>query len=224
MSVPQIKKNKRLYSLRMFCSSDHFLWKARRQEELLWADLILGLPTPPYLLEIQKEAPVFSKMVATTALRVPGLIPALFQHTPVSSWGTLWIFSELPSCRAEHRVQIFLPVIWLLSNVFFLSLRVIKVHLMLLPVPWTLLWSTSDPLQRLSTTRTGRCCSWGLRSTEVCPPTRDTLPTKTLKDCDRLACCNFKLLYLRNQPRISIMLWTLWGNEMHHLHADGFTN
>lgn len=65
---------------------------------------------------------------------------------------------------------------------FFLSLRVIKVHLMLLPVPWTLLWSTIDPLQRLSTTRTGRCCSWGPRSTEVCPPTRDTLPTKTLKD------------------------------------------
>lgn len=72
-------------------------------------------------MDIQEAANVFGKMAATTAKSVPGMIPALFRHALVSSQGALCAFSELPGCRAERRVQVFLPDIWLLSNVFFVS-------------------------------------------------------------------------------------------------------
>lgn len=62
--------------------------------------------------------------------------------------------------------------------VMFLSLKVIEVHQMLLLVPWTLLWSTGEPLQRLSSTQRG--FSWGRCPIKVGPSTWGTLPTKAL--------------------------------------------
>lgn len=114
-------KSKWLYSLRTFCSSNHFLWIAGRQEDLLWAYLTQVSPLLHTPVEIQKEATVFGKTVATAALSVPGLIAALLKHALVSSRGALWASSELPGRRAEHRGQIFLPDVWLLSNIFCLS-------------------------------------------------------------------------------------------------------
>jgi hypothetical protein len=87
--------------------------------------------------------------------------------------GALWVFSELPGRRAERRVQIFPPRL-LASEGWFLSLRAIKVHQILLPVPGTLLWSTSVPLQRLSSTR------GTFLGTPECAYQLDTVPTKAL--------------------------------------------
>ena len=120
MSVSQIK-NKRLYSLRMFCSSDHFFWKARRPEELLWADLIPGLPTPPHPSGNPEGGSCLQQDGCYHCSEGTRSDSSSAPAHSVSSRGTLGIFSELPSCRTEHRVQIFLPDVWLLSNVFFVS-------------------------------------------------------------------------------------------------------
>lgn len=57
-----------MYSLRMFCSSDHFfsekLGGRRNYYKLICFQVSPLLQTP---VEIQKEDPVFSKMVDTTA-------------------------------------------------------------------------------------------------------------------------------------------------------------
>lgn len=152
---------------------------------------------------------------------MPGLIPAC---------STLWFpYGEHSESSLNFQAAVLWYRFFFQTFGFWIMFFVSKGHKSISDAaPCTMnFWSTSEPLQRLSTTRTGRCCSC-LCSTKVCPPAWDTLPAKTLKDLvsdtsnDKLTCWKLQPSCLQNQPRISIMLWTLWGKEMHQLHADWF--
>lgn len=141
----------------MLCSSDHFFFLKSQEAggiTVSWSD-----SRSPHSSKLQwKSRRRFLSSVRWLIplhRRVPGSIPALFQHALVSSRGALWVFWNFQAAG----LRIDFSSRRLASLTMFFVSKVIKAYLMLL-LYHELPWSTSEPLQRLSTTRTGRCCSW----------------------------------------------------------------